>query len=255
MQSYREVFGLTVLVTGGSRGIGKSLVESFVAAGWDVAFTYAAREDAANEVIDSTAALHPERRVRAYRLDLGDPHEIEAVSEQVLDDCENLHAVVHNAATVADGAAVTMDNEQWQRVIDVNLSGPFYLTRSLLMHFLSNRYGRILFVSSLAQYGSSGQANYSAAKAGLSGLSQTFAKEYGRKGITSNVLTVGLVPTDMSEDGVPEQSLEFWKQHCPVGRVGTGQEISEAALFLCGSEAGFINGENLRVSGGLTYAP
>lgn len=246
---------MTVIVTGGSRGIGGAIVEKFAAAGWDVAFTYVSREEKARDRVKEVQQSYPQRKVRAYRLDLADRGAIDTFADTVVEEFENVHALVNNAATVDDAAAVTMSDESWNDVLNINLSGPFYLTRALLMHFLSNRFGRIVFISSLAQYGSSGQVNYAAAKAGLSGVSLTLAKEYGRKGITSNVVTVGLVPTDMSSEGVPESSLEFWNRHCPVGRVGTPEEIASAVLYLCRPEAGFVNGENLRVSGGLTYAP
>ncbi|MFW6368268.1 MAG: SDR family NAD(P)-dependent oxidoreductase [Spirochaetota bacterium] len=246
---------MTVVVTGGSRGIGGAIVEKFAAAGWDVAFTYVSREDAARDRVKEVQQSFPQRKVRAYRLDLADHGAIDSFAEAVIEDFENVDALVNNAATVDDGPAVTMSDESWNEVLNINLSGPFYLTRAFLMHFLSNRFGRVVFISSLAQYGSSGQVNYAAAKAGLSGVSLTLAKEYGRKGITSNVVTVGLVPTEMSGEGVPASSLEFWNRHCPAGRVGTGEEVASAVLYLCRPEAGFVNGENVRVSGGLTYAP
>lgn len=246
---------MSVVISGGSRGIGATLVKRFAAAGWNVAFTYVSRRESANAVIEECRAASPEATVRAYQLDLRDPDAIDRFAEQAIDDFGDVRAVVNNAATIEDGPAVTMTNECWTKVIDANLSGPFYLTRAFLMHFLSNRSGRIVFISSLAQYGSSGQANYAAAKAGLNGLSQTLAKEYGRKGITSNIVTVGLVPTDMAGEGVPEASKRFWLDHCPAGRMGTADDIAGAVLYLCGDEASFITGENLRVAGGLTYAP
>ena len=148
-----------------------------------------------------------------------------------------------------------MENDEWDEVIATNLSGPFYTCRSFLMHFVSNRAGRIVNISSLAQDGCSGQANYAASKAGLIGLSRTLGKEYGPKGITCNVVTVGYVQTDMTKDNLAEALHDFWMQHCPLKRTGSGGDIANAVFFLCSEQGAFINGEVLRVSGGLTYAP
>ena len=123
------------------------------------------------------------------------------------------------------------------------------------MHFLSNRSGRIINRSSLAQDGASGQINYAASKAGLIGMTKTLAREYGVKGITTNVVTVGFVETDMVRDNMAEELRSIWLTYCPMKRVGTADEIASAVYYLTQPESGFINGEVLRISGGLTYIP
>ncbi|OHD57423.1 MAG: hypothetical protein A2Y33_08030 [Spirochaetes bacterium GWF1_51_8] len=246
---------MNAFVTGGSRGIGRAIVLKYIKEGWGCGFTYVGNEDAAKETVKLAKEINPKAEVRYYRLDVKSSAEVETVVEKALDDFGDIRAVVNNAAVVRNNAAALMSNEEWEEVIAADLSGPFYIIRMFLMHFISNRDGRIINISSLAQAGCSGQVNYSAAKAGLIGMTQTLAKEYGPKGITSNVVTVGYVETDMTKDNLAKPLHEFWMQYCPLKRVGTGEDIASTVYFLSSDEASFINGEVIRVSGGLTYAP
>lgn len=246
---------MNVLITGGSRGIGRATVLKFVKEGWGVAFTYVGNKAAADETVKLAVEINSDAKVQAYQLDLADRDQIEAVTTQVQDDFEEVDALVNNAAIVRNNAAVLMEDEEWDQVIATNLSGPFFMIRGMLMHFLSNRCGRIVNISSLAQDGCSGQANYAASKAGLIGLARTIGKEYGAKGVTANVVTVGVVETDMVKDNMAEQLGEYWLKHCPLKKMGEADDIANAVYFLCSDEGSFINGEVLRVSGGLTYAP
>ncbi len=246
---------MNAFVTGGSRGIGRSIVLKFVKEGWGCAFTYVGNKDAAEETVQLAKGINPDADVRYYKLDQANPEEIEKVVEQAIDDFDEFVAVVNNAAVVKNNAAAIMTNEEWDEVIKTDLSGPFYVTRSFLMHFIPNRKGRVIFISSLAQHGCSGQANYSAAKAGLIGLAQTLGKEYGPKGITANVVTVGLVETDMTKDHLASHLKDFWMTYCPLKRIGSGDDIANTVYFLCSDEGSFINAEVIRVSGGLIYAP
>ncbi len=246
---------MNAFVTGGSRGIGRAIVLRLVQAGHGCAFTYARNAPAAEETLAQARALAPKIPVRAYRLDVKQAEEVEQIVEAAVADFGDLGAVVNNAAVVRNQAAALMSNAEWDEVIATNLTGPFYVIRSLLMHFLSNRQGRIVNISSLAEDGCSGQCNYAASKAGLVGLTRTLAKEYGSKGLTANVVTVGYVPTDLTRDNLAESLRAFWLQHCPQKRVGTPEEIAHLVNFLISDEAAFINGEVIRVAGGLTYAP
>lgn len=246
---------MQAFVTGGSRGIGRAIVLKFVTEGVACAFTYAGHEAAAEETISLASQINSDVTVRSYRLDVRDPSAVEAVVDTVIDDFDTIDAVVNNAGIVRNNAAALMADEEWNEVIDTNLSGPFYVMRSFLMHFLANKGGRFINISSLAQDGASGQANYAASKAGLIGLTRTFAREYGAKGITTNIVTVGLVETDMVKNSMADQLRETWLSYCPMKRLGTSEEIASAVSYLTQPEAGFINGEVLRVSGGLTYVP
>jgi NAD(P)-dependent dehydrogenase (short-subunit alcohol dehydrogenase family) len=153
-----------------------------------------------------------------------------------------------------------MSDEDWRLVLDTNLSGSFFVARSFLPTFLAHGRGRFIFISSIAAGGLSGQANYAASKAGLSGLSGALAKEYGRKGITSNVIVPGFFETDMTRETMSAQQKSFWLQFCPLGRMGhlgergAGGEIAGMVLFLASAEAAFVNGQAISVTGGLDWS-
>jgi NAD(P)-dependent dehydrogenase (short-subunit alcohol dehydrogenase family) len=246
---------MVFFVTGGSRGIGAAIVLSAARAGHDVAFTYVREEEAAVEVCRQAAALRPEGRFRAYRLDVARSAEVEAVGDRVLADFETVDVLVANAGVNKPNLVVSMSDEEWQTVLDTNLSGAFYVCRHFLPTLLANRFGRILLIASLGTTGVSGQANYCASKAGLLGLSATLAKEYGRRGITSNVISPGFFETDMTRAGMSVSNREFWVRHNPLGRLGELPEIADLVTFLVSPAAAYINGQEIHVDGGLGWAP
>ncbi|MDD5067272.1 MAG: SDR family oxidoreductase [bacterium] len=246
---------MNIFITGGSRGIGRVIVLKLVKEGNGCAFTYSGNKAGADETIKQAREINPSVPVRSYQLDVKNPDQVEKVIEEAIKDFVNIDGVVNNAAVVRNNAAALMSNEEWNEVIATNLTGPFYVCRTFLMHFISNRFGRIINISSLAQTGCSGQVNYAASKAGLIGLTKTLAKEYGSKGITANVVTVGYVQTDMTKDNMAETLHKFWLRHCPVKKITDAEDIAELVWFLCTKRTEFINGEVINVSGGLTYAP
>ncbi len=246
---------MVVFVTGGSRGIGEAIVLAAARSGHDVAFTYVRREAEALEVTRRAAEVRPGGRYAAYALDVRRAADVEAVGERVLAEFGSVGMVVSNAGINANNLVVSMSDEEWLSVIEVNLNGAFYVARQFLPSFLANRFGRFLFVSSLGATGVSGQANYCASKAGLLGLSASLAKEYGRKGITSNVVSPGFFDTDMTRGDMSESNREFWLRWCPLGRVGHAPEVAELVIFLASPAGSFINGEEIRVNGGLGWAP
>jgi 3-oxoacyl-[acyl-carrier protein] reductase len=246
---------MNVFVTGGSRGIGRDIVLKMVKEGWSVAFTYRSNKAEAQATVERALEINPESTVTPYPLDVKNSDDVEEVVTNVLDDFEDIHAVVNNAAMLRNNAAALMSDSEWDEVIATNLSGPFYVIRAFLMHFIPARSGRIINISSLAQDGASGQINYAASKAGLIGLTKSLAREYGPKGITCNIVTVGLVATDMVRDNMSDELSKVWLQYCPMKRLGSPEEISSLVHYLTTPEAGFINGEVIRVSGGLTYVP
>jgi NAD(P)-dependent dehydrogenase (short-subunit alcohol dehydrogenase family) len=215
------------LVTGGSRGIGAAIAERLKADGWDVVTLSRNGADVEADVSD------PDAVKRAF-------DEVEAAHGPVL-------CLVNNAGARADGLAIRMSAEQWDKVIDVNLSGAFHCTRRALNSMLRARFGRIVNISSIvADRANPGQANYAASKAGLLALTRSIAKEMARKGITCNAVTPGLIETDMTTE-VAEQ----WLAAIPAGRIGRPDEVAAAVAFLCSQEASYINGATLAVDGAL----
>ena len=173
-----------LFITGGSRGIGAGVVSAAARAGYDVAFTYRERREAANAVIETVRAESPEARCEAYQLDVRDSEAVERVGDAVLDAFDTVHVVVANAAVTHACMAISTADEEWRAVLDTNLTGSFFVPRHFLPAFLANGFGRFIFMSSIAANGMSGDVAYSASKAGMLGLSSALAKEYGRKGIT-----------------------------------------------------------------------
>jgi NAD(P)-dependent dehydrogenase (short-subunit alcohol dehydrogenase family) len=242
-------------ITGGSRGIGEAIVLAAARDGHDVAFTYHRNEALAAQVVSKAAEIRPGGRYRAYQLEVRRSAEVEAVADRVLEELDTIHVVVANAGINMNNLVVSMSDDEWSTVLETNLTGPFFVCRQFLPTFLANRFGRFIHVSSLGNTGVSGQANYCASKAGLLGLSATLAKEYGRKRITSNVVSPGFFDTDLSRGHMSALYREFWIKHCPLGRLGELPEIAEVVTFLASPAAGFINGQEIRVDGGLGWAP
>jgi NAD(P)-dependent dehydrogenase (short-subunit alcohol dehydrogenase family) len=244
-----------LFVTGGSRGIGRGIVLGAAAAGLDVAFTYRAQRKAADEVVARAREIAPERKVLAYELDVRDAAAIERVGDQVLEDFDRVDVVVANAGITRVGLAVSMGDAEWDEVIQTNLSGAFYVVRQFLPTLLARRHGRLVFVSSVAAGGMSGDVAYSASKAGLIGMAKALAKEYGRKGITSNALVLGLFETDMTAADLSADRRGFFMQYCPSGRVGQTSEVAAAVLYLASDAGAFVNGQVLSLTGGLDWFP
>ena len=242
-------------VTGGSRGIGEAIVLDAARAGHDVAFTYKSGASAAEGVLAKARELAPNGKFKAYQLDVADSSAVEAVADQVLDDFDTVHVVVSNAGINVNGLAANLGDDDWKLVLDTNLSGTFYVCRQFLPTLVGNRFGRIIMISSLGRTGVSGQVAYATTKAGMIGMSTTLAKEYGRRGITCNVVAPGFIDTDMSREGMSGSNKDFWLQYCPVGRVGAPDEVSKVVLFLASEGASYVNGATIQVTGGLDWAP
>lgn len=240
----------TIFISGGSKGIGRSIVEQALLKGWDVAFSYQSSENAAQKLMESS--LFPDQKIHGYKLDVKDPEAVEAIGEQILKDFETVEAVVCNAGIDLPSNILMMTNEEWQNVIDTNLSGAFYIMRFFLSHFLLNRYGRFISLSSLAKDGSSGQANYAASKAGIVGLAKSVAKEFGSQGITSNIIVPGLIETDILKED-PKLLTQYFEKYGPSKRKGKPSEVAPLVMFLSSKEAAYINGTEIYVTGGIDW--
>ena len=244
---------MNIFITGGSRGIGNNLVLTALKKGHNVAFTYHNPETDLESLLKTARDLAPNQKCRGYQLDVKNSEQVNNVADQVISDFDDIDAVINNAGINRNNLAFTMTDEEWNEVIATNLTGCFYVIRAFLSVFLAKRKGRFVSISSIAKDGVAGQSNYSASKAGLVGLSATIAKEYGPKGITSNVVVPGLFETDMTREYLSDDLRKFWIEHCPAGRMGKLEELSEVILFLISDEASFINSQVIPVTGGLNF--
>jgi 3-oxoacyl-[acyl-carrier protein] reductase len=243
-----------MFVTGGSRGIGAGIVLAAIADGWDVAFTYREREAAAGSVVKSARALRADARCSAFQLDVRDAADVDRVGDAVLDVFGTVHAIVANAGVTRAGLAFSTSDEDWRTVIETNLTGAFYVTRQFLPELLANGWGRLIFISSVAARGMTGDPAYCASKAGLLGLSAALSKEYGRKGITSNALLLSFVETEMTTAELADAQRKLFADNCPVGRLGCVSDVASAVLYLASPGAAFVNGQEVGVDGGLDWA-
>ena len=246
---------MNYFVTGGARGIGAGIVLQAVREGHDVAFAYRGNTQAAAKVEAEAQVLRPGCQCRGYVMDVGSSEQVTAVGDQILDDFDGISVVVNCAGINRANLVVSMSDEEWHSVFATNLHGPFYVIRQFLSSMLASRFGRIINVSSIQHSGAAGQANYAASKAGLHGLTMSIAKEYGRRGITANVVVPGFFDTDMTRETMPPQAKEYWAQYCPMpkGRMGTIEELASVVTFLAGPGGAYINGQVIPVTGGLDW--
>ena len=243
--------GKVALVTGGSRGIGRAVCLELARQGADVAVNYAGNEAAAQE----TAQACRELGVRAVvlRADVADAAACDAMVAQVLEQLGRLDILVNNAGITRDAMTRKMSDELWDLVIDVDLKGLFNLTRYIGPQMEDKGSGAIVNISSVVgEYGNIGQANYAAAKAGVIGLTKTWAKEFARKGaaVRVNCIAPGYTMTDMLKT-VPQDLLDKFADMTMLKRLGRPEEIASAALFLVSEEASYVTGQVLSVNGGM----
>ena len=234
-----------VLISGGSRGIGRAIVEAFVRNGDRVAFIYRTRDGEAAKIAETFGAV-------AIKADISDPVEARRTiteAEAVLGG--SIDVLVNNAAISWIGQMQDMSDEKWRRVLDTNLSGAFYLSRGVVSSMVRSHYGRIVNIGSMwGKVGASCEVAYSAAKAGIRGLTMAMAKEFGPSGITVNCVEPGFIATEMNA-AIDEESRQALCEETPLGRMGTPEEVAAAVVFLASDAAGFITGQVMGVDGGL----
>lgn len=232
------------LVTGGSRGIGAAISKSLAAAGYTVAATYAGNDEKA-------AAFTKETGIKTYKWDVGNYEACQAGIAQVEADLGPVEVLVNNAGITRDAPFHRMTPQQWQEVIDTNLSGLFNMTHNVWGGMRDRKFGRVISISSInGQKGQFAQANYAAAKSGDIGFSKALAQEGARSGITVNVICPGYINTEMMST-IPEKVMnEVILPQIPVGRLGEPDEIARAVVFLASDDAAFITGSTISANGG-----
>ncbi len=237
--------GKVVLVTGGTRGIGRACAEAFVREGAQVAICGRNQETA------ESAAAEIGEGVKGYACSMDDPVAVKALIAAVATDLGPIAVLVNNAGITRDGLLMRMKDDDWHAVMETNLSGAFYACRAAARDMLKQRYGRIINLSSVVGlHGQGGQANYAASKAGLIGFTKAYAQEVASRNITVNAVAPGYITTDMTAD-LDEATLKILTGRVPAGRAGTPAEIAAAVLFLASEEAAYITGTVLSVDGGL----
>lgn len=231
------------LVTGGTRGIGRAIVERLKADGMKVAAGYSGNEDAAN-------ACAAELGVMVVKGNVGNFEDCRRAAEAVAAELGPIDVLVNNAGITRDGVFHKMTPEQWSDVIRVNMDSVFNMTRQVIEGMRERSWGRIINISSInGQKGQMGQTNYSAAKAGMIGFTKALALENARKGVTVNCIAPGYIDTEMVQ-AVPEEVLKGIIAQIPVGRLGRGEEIADMVAFLAGEHAGYVTGATLSLNGG-----
>ena len=256
-----KLSGRVAFVTGGTRGIGAAICRSLAAQGADVAAGYSGNTERAEMFAQDFSRAFPESRMSVHRGDIASPEDCRRTVAEVVEQHGRLDILVNNAGITADRTVLKMTDEDWRRVIDVNLSGAFYLSQAALKHMIERGSGRIVMISSvIGETGGIGQSNYSAAKAGLLGLTKTLAREAAMQvqrsgkadglGITVNAVTPGYTATEMLES-VPEKVLDNLRGKIPLGRLGEPEEVARVVHFLAADASAYITGQVWGVNGGL----
>jgi 3-oxoacyl-[acyl-carrier protein] reductase len=237
------------IVTGGSRGIGKAICQSFAENGCDVAFTYNNSKESAENLATELNKLGV--KAKAYKSDASSFDDSSKLVDDVISDFGNIDVLVNNAGIKKDNLLMRMDKEDFDSVVNTNLSSVFNLTKSSIRTFLKQRSGSIINISSVVGVkGNAGQSNYSASKAGIIGFSKSVALELGSRNIRSNVIAPGFIETDMT-DSLSEDVINSWKESIPLKRGGNPSDVGNACVFLASDLSSYITGQVLHVDGGM----
>ena len=234
------------LITGGSRGIGKAIALKLAAAGYDIVINYAGNTDAANQTIEEIKKLNV--KAEAYKFDVSNQTEVEENITKIIEKYGRIDVLVNNAGITRDDLFIRMTEEKWSAVINTNLNSAFYVTKPVVKLMMKQRFGSIVNTTSVVGvYGNVGQANYSAAKAGLIGFTKSLAKELGARNIRVNAVAPGFIATDMTKDLA---NIEEYLKLISLKRLGTAEDVAQAVKFLA-VDSEYVMGQVLEVDGGM----
>ena len=242
--------GKTALITGASRGIGKGIAEIFAKNGCNIAFTYASSVEKAMAFEQELTSLYGVK-VKGYQSDAANFNQSMALAETVIADFGKIDCLINNAGITRDTLMLRMTEEQWDDVINTNLKSAFNLTKAFLKHFLGNRAGSIINMTSVVGVmGNAGQANYAASKAGMIGFTKSIAKELGSRNVRCNAVAPGFIETEMTH-ALDENVRKQWAESIPLNRGGSPEDVANVCLFLASDMSGYVTGQTLSVCGGM----
>lgn len=242
--------GKTALITGASRGIGKGIAEIFAKNGCNIAFTFASSVEKARAFEQELTSLYGVK-VKGYQSDAANFEQSIALAETVIADFGKIDCLINNAGITRDTLMLRMTEEQWDDVINTNLKSAFNLTKAFLKHFLGNRAGSIINMTSVVGVmGNAGQANYAASKAGMIGFTKSIAKELGSRNVRCNAVAPGFIETEMTH-ALDENVRKQWAETIPLKRGGTPEDVANVCLFLASDMSAYVTGQTLSVCGGM----
>lgn len=241
--------GKTVIITGASRGIGRGIAEVFAKQGANIAFTYRSSEEKAIALEKELSANGC--KAKGYKSDASDFDAAQKLAADVLEEFGSIDVLVNNAGITKDGLLMRMSEEDFDRVMDINMKSVFNLTKAVLRPMLKQRKGSIINMSSVVGVkGNAGQANYSASKAAINGFTKSTALELGSRNIRCNSIAPGFIETEMTE-ALGEDQIKEWRETIPLKRGGTTEDIANATLFLASDMSAYVTGQVLHVCGGM----
>ena len=241
--------GKNILITGGSRGIGKSIVEVLFNSGANVGFTFSSSELAADVIVKNLNSYS--QKCIAYKSDASILNQCESLVDSFLNDFETIDVLINNAGITKDNLLMRMREDDFDKVIEVNLKSVFNMTKACQKVFLKNRKGSIINMSSVVGVkGNAGQSNYAASKSGIIGFSKSIAQELGSRNIRCNVIAPGFIKTEMT-DNLSDSIIESWTENIPLKRAGESNDVANLCLFLASDLSSYITGQVINVDGGL----
>jgi 3-oxoacyl-[acyl-carrier protein] reductase len=249
---FQQFDGKVALITGASRGIGRAIALRLAAEGANIVVNYNVNSEAADQVAQEVRASGPQAAV--IQANVAVPADVERLISATMDTFRRIDVLVNNAGITRDTLIMRMSEDDWDSVLDTNLKSAFLVTKAALRPMLRQRSGRIVNITSISGViGNTGQANYSASKAGLIGLTRTTAREVASRNITCNAIAAGVIDTDIWQ-GVPQAAMDAMLQLIPAGRKGMPADIANAVAFIASDAASYITGQVLNVDGGMVMA-